>query len=247
MTLSALGEVKMIRLMIDERPIEVPEGRTILEACREHGIHVPTLCYHPALEPYGACRLCMVELSQPTRPPRLVAACTYPCEQGAVVETDSEAVRRSRRMTVELLLAGSFNDPELLALAEEWGLDEVRFRLPEEDACVLCGLCVRACKEIVGVSAISLTNRGISKEVSPPFRIVSPTCIGCGTCVLICPTGALKLNDVTGFRSVHPVDSEYDRVYCQVCDDLDLRPSLIQDLKVLLSKHVAYTVDQEEN
>lgn len=237
----------MIRLTIDERPIEVPDGRTILEACREHGIHVPTFCYHPALEPYGACRLCMVELSQPARPPRLVAACTYPCEQGAVVTTDSESVRRSRRMSVELLLAGAFNDPKLLALAEELGLEEVRFKLPEEDACVLCGLCVRACNEIVGVRAISLTHRGISKEISPPFRIVSPTCIGCGTCVLICPTGAFKLSDVTRFRSVHLVDSEYDRVYCQVCDDLDLKPSWAQDLEVLSSKHATYTIDQEEN
>ncbi len=234
----------MIELTIDGKRIEVPEGRTILEACREYGIYVPTLCYHPALEPYGACRLCMVELSQPSRPPRLVAACTHPCEQGALVATDSETVRRSRRMTVELLLAGAFNDPELLALAEELGLGEVRFRLPEEDACVLCGLCVRACGEIVGVSAISLANRGISKEVSPPFRIVSPTCIGCGTCVLICPTGALKLNDVTGFRSVHLEDSEYDRVYCQVCDDLNLTPSLIQDPEAQLSKHTADTIDQ---
>jgi NADH dehydrogenase/NADH:ubiquinone oxidoreductase subunit G len=240
-------EVKMIELTIDGKHIEVPEGRTILEACREHSIHVPTLCYHPALEPYGACRLCVVELSQPPRPPRLVAACTHPCEQGAVVATDCEAVRRSRRITVELLLAGAYNDPELLALAEELGLDEVRFRLPEEDTCVLCGLCVRACQEIVGVSAISLTHRGISKEVSPPFRIISPTCIGCGTCVLICPTDALKLKDITGYRSVHPVDFEYDRVYCQVCDDLDLKPSLIQDLEVLLTKHAGNTVDQKKN
>lgn len=237
----------MIHLTIDDQAVEVPGGRTLLEACREHDIYVPTLCYHPALEPYGGCRLCMVELSQPPRPPRLVAACVHPCEEGAVVRTDSEAVRQSRRITVELLLAGAHNNPELLALARELGVEDVRFRMPEEDACVLCGLCVRACKEIVGVSAISLINRGISKEVSPPFRVVSPTCIGCGTCVLICPTGALKLKDVTDYRSVHPSDTKYDRIYCQVCSDTDLNPHFVQDVGALLAKTTGYTSDQEQD
>lgn len=235
----------MIHLTIDDQALEVPDGRTLLEACREHGIYVPTLCYHPALEPYGACRLCVVELSQPPRPLRLVASCVYPCEEGAIVRTDSEAVRRSRRLTAELLLAGAHNNKEMQLLAKELGVSNVRFKMPEEDACVLCGLCVRACNEIVGVSAISLINRGISKEVSPPFRIVSPTCIGCGTCVLICPTGALKLKDVTEFRSVHPSDSEFDRVYCQVCSDVDLTPKPVQNLKALLVKKAGNDSDHE--
>lgn len=73
----------MIHLTIDDRAIEVTEGRSLLEACREYGIHIPTLCYHPALEPYGACRLCVVEVSTEGRRPRLVASCVYPCEEGA--------------------------------------------------------------------------------------------------------------------------------------------------------------------
>ena len=87
----------MPKLTINGSEIQVPEGRSVLEACREHGISVPTLCYHPALEPYGACRLCMVEVSSPPRPSRLVASCVHPCEEGAVIETDSEAVRRAER------------------------------------------------------------------------------------------------------------------------------------------------------
>ncbi|MCK5633451.1 MAG: (2Fe-2S)-binding protein, partial [Anaerolineales bacterium] len=221
--------------------IQVPEARSVLEACREHGIHVPTLCYHPALEPYGACRLCMIELSSPSRPPRLVASCVHPCEEGAVIETDSAAVRKSRRTTIELLLAGAHNDAMLLALAEEYGVTEIRFTLPEEDLCVLCGLCVRACQEIVGVGAISLINRGMARKVSTPFQIASSTCIACGTCVLICPTDAIKLKDITHFHSVHGTDSEFDRVYCQVCDDVDLSPRAIQDVDAL----VGATIDQE--
>lgn len=231
----------MLKLTIKGSDVQVPEGRTVLEACREHDIHVPTLCYHPALEPYGACRLCMVEVSSPPRPPRLVASCVHPCEEGAVIETDSEAVRKSRKTTIELLLAGAHNDPMLLALAEEYGVKEIRFTLPEEDLCVLCGLCVRACREIVGVGAISLINRGMARKVSTPFQIASSTCIACGTCVLICPTAAIKLKDITHFHSVHGADSEFERVYCQICDDVDLSPVAIQDVDALIGT----TIDQE--
>ena len=225
----------MIHLTINDQPIEVTEDRTVLEACREHGIPVPTLCYHPALEPYGGCRLCMVEVSQPPRGPRLVAACTYPCEEGVVVKTDTEAVRCSRRITAELLMAGASHTPEIVALAQEMGVNEVRFKMPKENDCVLCGLCVRACREIVGESAISLIRRGIAKKVSPPFEIASSICIGCGTCVLICPTGALKLSDVAGFRSVHPTHSAYTRHSCRICGDADLSPHFVQDVTELLA------------
>lgn len=224
----------MIHLTIDDKPIEAPEGRTLLEVCREVGTHIPTLCYHPALEPYGGCRLCMVELTQPGRRSRLVAACVYPCEEGIVVRTNSEMVMRSRRMTAELILAGSYNTPEMLALGEELGVKEVRFKLPEENACVLCGLCVRACCEIVGVSAISVIQRGIAKKVATPFQVTSSRCIGCGTCVLICPTGAFKFESVAGFQYISPSESAYRLGYYRLGGELDLRPNFVQDVAALL-------------
>jgi NADH dehydrogenase/NADH:ubiquinone oxidoreductase subunit G len=224
----------MIHLTIDDREIEIHEGRSILEACREYGIHIPTLCYHPALEPYGACRLCMVEVSQGGRKPRLVAACVYPCEEGAVVKTDTETVQQSRRVTAELLLAGSSNSPEIVTLAKELGVKEVRYHLPEEDACVLCGLCVRACNEIVGVSAISVIQRGIAKKVATPFQVTSSRCIGCGTCVLICPTGAFNFENVAGFQYVSPSESAYKLGYYRLGSELDLRPNFVQDITILL-------------
>ncbi len=224
----------MIHLTIDDKPIEVHEGRTILEACREHNIHIPTLCYHPALEPYGACRLCVVEVSQGGRKPRIVASCVYPCEEGAMVKTDSPMVQKSRRITAELLLAGSSNSPEIVQLAKELGVKEVRYQLPEENACVLCGLCVRACNEIVGVSAISVIQRGISKKVATPFQVTSSRCIGCGTCVLICPTGAFNFENVAGFQYVSPSESAYKLGYYRLGGELDLRPNYVQDVTTLL-------------
>lgn len=212
----------MIHLTIDDHPIEVSEDRTILEACREHGFPIPTLCYHPALEPYGGCRLCMVEIFRPPRPARLVASCVYPCEEGLEVRTNSQPVQTSRRMTAELLLASAWNSPEIQSLAKELGVHEVRFRLPEEDICVLCGLCVRACREIVGVNAISFIRRGIQKKVSPPFQISSATCIACGTCTIICPTGAIRLGEVSGAGAtlaIHGPIAEISPHYCQHCND----------------------------
>lgn len=227
----------MIQLTIDSQPIEVQEGRTILEACREHGIDIPTLCYHPALEPYGACRLCMVEISQPPRPARLVASCTYPCEDGLQVLTASERVQRSRRMTAELLLAGAWNTPEILALAASLGVQEARFHLPVEDACILCALCVRACHEIVGVDAISFVRRGIQKKVSPPFQVASGVCIACGTCTLICPTGTIQLNTVSGrgvSLAVHGIQISGQPAYCQLCSDFSSNIQAQHELESLL-------------
>lgn len=224
----------MIHLTINRQPVEVFEGRTILEACRDNNIYIPTLCYHPALEPAGGCRLCMVEVILGTGNPRLVAACVYPCVEGAVVETDTEMVKSSRRMTVELLMAGAASAPEVQALAEEMGVKEVRFKLENDNICVLCGLCVRACKEIVGVSAISMIERGIGKKISAPFEVASSRCIGCGTCVIICPTGAFQLEEIAGFHNVEPTLEGYRRGYYRVGGELDLHPGFTQDVLSLL-------------
>lgn len=235
----------MIQMTINGREIRVPEERTLLEACREHGIHIPTLCYHPALEPYGGCRLCMVEIKQPGRDPRLVAACVYPCENNLEVRTECERVKNSRRMTAELLLAGAFDTPEILTLAEDLGVQHIRFKLHEKQDCVLCGQCVRACEQIVGVSAISVINRGISKKVSTPFEIASSRCIGCGTCALICPTGAIKISDITGIQTLSPVKTRYRSGYYHPGGELDLRPNFIEDLTPLLGKQPGNGADHD--
>ena len=213
----------MIHLRIDDREIEIKEGRTVLQAAREHSIPIPTLCYHEALEPFAACRLCVVEL-ETSNGPQLVAACAYPCQEGLIVHTNSELVRRSRRVTVELLMATSAHVPVIQGLAATLGVEKPRFVLPA-DPCILCGLCVRACHEIVGVGAISLINRGMEKRISPPFRIASSDCIGCGTCVLVCPTGAITLTDITGdSQTAHCWPSVFERQRCYLCGPQNLHP-----------------------
>jgi NADH dehydrogenase/NADH:ubiquinone oxidoreductase subunit G len=234
----------MIRLTIDDQKVDTESGRTVLEAAREHGIHIPTLCHHEAMEPFAACRLCVVEV-ETGRGQQLVASCAYPCADGLVVYTNSDVVLQSRRATVELLMASSAHIPIIRQLADELGISEPRFTMEKND-CILCGLCVRACQEIVGVGAISVINRGIEKKVSPPFHFASDVCIGCGTCVLVCPTGAITLADITGgAQTVHSWESEFEAVNCRVCSHRYLTPRFADHTTLLAEAETVLSVAQE--
>lgn len=187
----------IVDLVVDDKEISVSEGNTILEAvARMNGIgNIPTLCYHPAVKPYGACRLCTVEASEDGGSTfRFVVACLYPAKQGLIVRTNTPRIRSLRKGIIELLLARAPNVKVVQDLALEYGVDKPRFSLGDQD-CVLCGLCVRACQEVIGKSAIGLVNRGIYREVAAPFYAygVSSDCIGCGDCSYVCPTGAIKM------------------------------------------------------
>ena len=207
----------MIHLTVNDQSISVSSGYTLLQAAREHGIAIPTLCYLETLAPYAACRLCLVELVGP-RGSKLVASCAYPCEDGLVVRTRSDMVLDARRTVVELLMSTAGHMPVVQALAQELGVPAPYVTLEAND-CILCGLCVRACKEIVGVGAISLVNRGMARAVSTPFQISSADCIECATCALVCPTGAIRVEQFTRpARTSHTWTSAYARRACRLCE-----------------------------
>ena len=189
----------VVHFSVDDKEVAVSDGQTIFEALQHKpGIgNIPALCYHPAVRPYGACRLCTVEVSEDEgKSYRFVAACLYPAKEGIIVKTDTERVHKLRKGIIELLLARCPNTKVLQELAEEYGVEKPRFALGDHD-CILCGLCVRACQEIIGKSAISLVNRGIYKEVAAPFYAyeLGEECIGCGDCAFVCPTGAIKMGE----------------------------------------------------
>jgi bidirectional [NiFe] hydrogenase diaphorase subunit len=223
----------MIHLTIDGRPCSVPPGTTVLQAAREHGIHIPTLCYLESLPPYAACRLCLVELATP-RGGKLAASCAYPCEEGLVVRTDTELVLNTRRTVMELLTSTAGHLPVVQELAAELGVQAPVVRLEPND-CILCGLCVRACREIVGVGAISLTHRGMQRAVSTPFEISSADCIECATCALVCPTGAIRVEQLTRpIRTFHTWVSTYARRACKLCESESPGSPFPQDYQELL-------------
>ncbi len=188
--------IDVVHLTVDDKEIAVKGGQTILEAvARMSGIgNIPALCYHPQVKPYGACRLCTVEAVEGGRS-RFVVACLYPVEEGLVIKTNTERVRKLRKGIIELLLARCPNVKVVQELAQEYGVQKPRFAMGDQE-CTLCGLCVRACEEIIGISAISLVNRGIYREVAAPFyayELSETDCNGCGDCAFVCPTGAIKM------------------------------------------------------
>ncbi|MBM4142607.1 MAG: 2Fe-2S iron-sulfur cluster binding domain-containing protein [Lentisphaerae bacterium] len=183
----------MVTIKVNGRELQADENQTILEAARAAGIRIPTLCYHKELTPYGACRVCLVEIVAGGRP-GLQAACLYKCAPGLEVSTDTQRVERARRVVLELLLARSPESEKVRALAAEYGVTGTRFNLAPEN-CILCGLCVRACAEISRRNAIGFSGRGPRRTVGTPFRRLAATCIGCGACVYVCPTNTIEIEE----------------------------------------------------
>jgi coenzyme F420-reducing hydrogenase beta subunit len=194
MELQTEMEAKEITLKIDDKEVKAKEGATILEAAKEVGIDIPTLCYNKALSPFGACRVCSVEIVDKRGRKRIVTSCNYPVEEGLAVYTKSEKVLKTRKLLVELLLARCPKVKKIQDLAREYGVQKPSFWIEDsEEDCVLCGLCTRVCDELVGVYAINFANRGVKREVTAPYHKFSDDCIGCGACAIVCPTKSKKI------------------------------------------------------
>jgi bidirectional [NiFe] hydrogenase diaphorase subunit len=179
-----------ILLQIDGREVEAREGMTVLEAAQSAGIFIPTLCHHEKLEPYGGCRICIVEV-EVRGWTKLVVSCVYPVEKNLVVRTRSEKVDRIRKMILELLLAHAPDSVELQDLAQEYGADKDRFE-KEASFCIHCGLCVRYCAEVKKKNAVGFVDRGTRKEISFIPEIAAKECWDCKECFPLCPTSALQ-------------------------------------------------------
>jgi len=216
--------MEIITITINGQILQTQAGCTVLEAAREAGIHIPTLCYLADLTPEGSCRVCLVEIEGMRR---LVTACTYLVWEGMTVYTDSAIVHESRKRVVQLILSNHPQecltcqrnlDCELQTLASKLGIKEIRFKgqpsqfpiddnnpfiIRDNNKCILCGRCVRVCEEIQCCNVLRLTERGIHTKVTPAFDrpLVESSCVFCGTCVSACPVGALTEKAMCGSGS----------------------------------------------
>ncbi len=208
-----------ISIVVDGRKAEVPRSATVLDAARQAGISIPTLCHARGLNPYGACRVCVVEVESP-RGARMVASCSYPVEEGLVVRTDTESVRTSRRTVLELLLAQAPDSPEFAAFAAGYGVDSTPLERTETGKCILCGLCVRVCNDLMGRGAISMFGRGAGRNVRTAYSEPTDQCQACGACAFVCPTGAIDLGTITA-RRPKPHRTSHDQfLTARPCIDL---------------------------
>jgi bidirectional [NiFe] hydrogenase diaphorase subunit len=190
----------LIHFSIDGRKVEAQPDWTILETARAYRLHIPTLCFHPAVAPWGSCRLCVVELRYGKRG-KIAASCLTRPVHELEVFTNSERVMNVRRWVLEMLLAECPASREIKELAARYGVTATRFDITDpKEECLKCGLCVAVCKEVVGVQALTFGSRGVAKQLETPYRLPNNACIGCGCCVSVCPTGALqaRLDTVRG-------------------------------------------------
>jgi len=180
----------MIEFYMNGLKASVQAGTTVLEAAQFLGFPIPTLCHLEGLTPYGACRLCVVEIGEGAKA-KLVSACTYPAENGLKVRTASSRVMRARRMVIELLLASCPQSKTIQDLASSYGVRRQRFR-QEHEKCILCGRCVRMCEEQMMAKAIGFRGRGQTRSIGTPFDVASPSCRLCGGCMYVCPACELR-------------------------------------------------------
>lgn len=209
----------MVKLTIDGRQVEAQEGAMVLDVARDHHIYIPTLCQHESVTPYGACRLCLVDITTRSGRNRLVTSCLYLVEEGLVVKTSTERVVSNRKVLLQLLMARCPESDVVQAMGHKLGVESTPFPLENHHKCILCALCTRVCAEVVGVSAISFVNRGIEREMAIPFFDDKNACIACGSCAYICPTSAITLEDVGNTRYIHQPfdDMKFKMAQCTDC------------------------------
>ena len=226
----------MITLTINGLDVSVEEGTTLLEAARFVGFPIPTLCHMEGLSPYGACRLCVVEIGEGTRA-KLVTSCTYPAEEGLVVRTASSRVVKARKMILELLLASCPQSKIIQDLASQHEVRRQRFKQEHED-CILCGLCVRMCEEQMVAKAIGFQGRGENRRIGTPCDIKSDVCRQCGGCIYVCPACQLRCTY-----------TEPDKAICGGCANLSppcVEKEQFDDMMCYMEPCVACEIQDKE-
>jgi len=229
----------MVKLTIDGKVVHAEEGEMLLAVCRREGFDIPALCHHEAVEPFGACRLCMVEITKKEWDgwKGYVTSCLYPVEEGLIVQTHSEKVLDIRRTVLDLQLARCPNSPEIRKLAAEYGVTQTSFEeIPDGDNCILCGLCTRIC-DALGFKAISTVDRGHGKRVAPPMDQPPPDCVGCLSCAQNCPTNFIEWSQGSKYRVIW--GKKFEVIKCARCGKM----TITRDFAAALAKRRGIPVE----
>ena len=181
-----------VTLFINDKEVKAGQGMTVLQAAQSAGIDIPTLCHHEKLSPYGACRLCTVEIIKGKRS-RLVTSCVYPVEDGLIVQTESEPVIKVRKLLLEMMWSRAPGVQAIRDYGIRYGIDRNKFDI-EATCCILCGLCVRYCTEVKKKNVIGFVGRGTERQVMFLPEADFNECLKCGECYNLCPTGVMPSN-----------------------------------------------------
>ncbi len=211
---------KMVMIHVDGNVLEAERGAWLLRSLLKAGYDVPNLCDIEALIPYAACRLCLVEVEIRGRR-RLVTACDHPVMPDMNVLLDTERVLKERRTVFEVLLSQAPESGKLRQYAKKYGVQSTSFKV-QEGSCILCGLCERVCKEIIGTDAIDFAGRGANRVLTTPFEEENPKCIGDGSCARVCPTECIKIVDKGLVREMPQIHARHELVPCRVCGEATL-------------------------
>ncbi len=222
----------MVRLTINGRVVQAEKGEMLLVVMNREKISVPAICNHGAVEAFGACRLCTVEITKNDWNgwKNYVTSCLYPVEDGLIVSTHSETVINLRKTLLDLHLARHPHSEHVRQWAMEYGITQTSFEeIPDGDDCILCALCTRICDRM-GFAAISTVGRGHGKEVAPPLNEPPPDCTGCLACAQCCPTEFITFSDSGTSREIW--GKQFEMITCKECS----KPILTKDFAETLSK-----------
>ncbi len=214
---------KNVDVYIDDKKYMAQEGEPILNVARRNGIDIPALCYEESLGSYGACRLCIVDVKEGTKR-GITTSCTLLCREGLKIETTTEEIKKHRKILFELYMAQAPESKEIRKLAAKYGVFETRFTKavkkqdPLNNSCILCGLCVRVCNDVMGFGVINFIGRGYKTHINTPYLENSDICTGCKACLEVCPTKAIKIEDRINIRVMASwSNTEIELKQCSVC------------------------------
>lgn len=203
-------------IKIDGKNCECEKGEFLLQVAKRNGIFIPTLCHHDSLPGQAACRVCLVEVTEPNGMKQIVASCVFPVDHEITVETQSPEVYKERAMVLALLKLRAPESKVIATMAKYYDAPDLSARLSisEPGKCIMCGLCAKACGEL-SVGAISTINRGVTKKISTPYNEPSSVCVGCKSCASICPTEAIEVTEDENTRTIW--GRTFELVRCERC------------------------------